>query len=48
MEQAFLALICKRLKLNHKKLPEEEKQWLKKIAQKLDLLKNPNQQRDKR
>jgi len=28
-----------------KKLPEEEKKWLKKIAQKSDLLKNPNPQR---
>ena len=31
----------KRLKLNYKKLSEEEKKWLKKIAQKSDLLKNP-------
>ena len=41
-EQASLAFICKRLKLNLKKLSEEEKKWLKKIAQKSDLLKNPN------
>ena len=38
-EQAALAFICKRLKLNYKKLSEEEKKWLKKIAQKPDLLK---------
>ena len=38
-EQASLAFICKRLKLNLKKLSEEEKKWLKKIAQKSDLLK---------
>ena len=38
-EQAALAFICKRLKLNFKKLSEEEKKWLKKIAQKPDLLK---------
>ena len=37
--------ICKRLKLNLKKLSEEEKKWLKKIAQKSDLLKNPKPQR---
>ena len=43
-EQAALAFICKRLKLNLKKLSEEEKKWLKKIAQKSDLLKNPNPQ----
>ena len=41
-EQAALVFICKRLKLNLKKLSEEEKKWLKKIAQKSDLLKNPN------
>ena len=35
-EQASLAFICKRLKLNYKKLSEEEKKWLKKIAQKSD------------
>ncbi|MFR6308853.1 MAG: transcriptional regulator, partial [Hominenteromicrobium sp.] len=46
-EQAALAFICKRLKLNLKKLSEEEKKWLKKIAQKSDLLKNPNPQRGK-
>ena len=38
-EQAALVFICKRLKLNLKKLSEEEKKWLKKIAQKSDLLK---------
>lgn len=36
--------ICKRLKLNYKKLSEEEKKWLKRIAQKSDLLKNPKHQ----
>ena len=44
-EQASLAFICKRLKLNYKKLSEEEKKWLKRIAEKSDLLKNPNPQR---
>ena len=44
-EQAAMAFICKRLKLNYKKLSEEEKKWLKKIAQKSDLLINPNPQR---
>ena len=38
-EQAAMMFICKRLKLNYKKLSEEEKKWLKKIAQKSDLLK---------
>ena len=47
-EQAALAFICKRLKLNLKKLSEEEKKWLKKIAQKSDLLKNPNPQRGRK
>ena len=47
-EQASLAFICKRLKLNYKKLSEEEKKWMKKIAQKSDLLKNPNPQRGKK
>ena len=47
-EQAALAFICKQLKLNLKKLSEEEKKWLKKIAQKSDLLKNPNPQRGRK
>ena len=47
-KQASLAFICKRLKLNLKKLSEEEKKWLKKIAQKSDLLKNPNPQRGRK
>ena len=38
-EQADMAFICKRLKLNYKKLSDEEKKWLKKIAEKSDLLK---------
>ena len=33
------------IKLNLKKLSEEEKKWLKKIAQKSDLLKKPKPQR---
>lgn len=41
-EQASLVFICKRLRLNFKKLSEEEKRWLKKISEKSDLLKNPN------
>ena len=44
-EQAALAFICKRLKLNYKKLSEEEKKWLKRLVQKSDLLKNPTSQR---
>ena len=47
-EQASLAFICKRLKLNLKKLSDEEKKWLKKIAQKSDLLKNPNPQQGRK
>ena len=47
-EQASLAFICKRLKLNYGKLSEEEKKWLKKIAQKSDLLKNPTPQRGRK
>ena len=38
-ETASLMFICKRLKLNFKKLSDEEKKWLKKIAEKSDLLK---------
>ncbi len=41
--RASLAFICKRLKLNLKKLSEDEVKWLKKIAEKSDLLKNPIQ-----
>ncbi len=44
-EQAAMVFICKRLQLRYGKLSEEEKKWLKKIAQKSDLLKNPNPQR---
>ena len=43
-EQASLAFICKRLRLNLRKLSEEEIKWLKKIAEKSDLLINPNPQ----
>ena len=48
LETASLMFICKRLKLNFKKLSDEEKKWLKKIAQKSDLLKNPNPQRGRK
>ena len=47
-EQASLAFICKRLRLNFKKLSEEEKKWLKRISEKSDLLKNPNPQRGRK
>ena len=47
-DKASLVFICKRLQLNYKKLSEEEKKWLKKIAQKSDLLKNPNPQRGRK
>ena len=47
-EQAAMTFICKRLKLNYKKLSEEEKKWLKRIAQKSDLLKNPKPQRGRK
>lgn len=40
--------ICKRLKLNFRKLSVEERKWLKKIAEKSDLLKNPKPQRGRR
>ncbi len=43
-----MMFICKRLKLNYKKLSEEERKWLKKIAQKSDLLKNPKPQRGRK
>ena len=45
-EQASLAFICKRLKLNYRKLSAEEREVAeKKIAEKSDLLKNPTPQR---
>lgn len=44
-EQAAMAFICKRLKLNYGKLSEEKRKWLKRIAQKSDLRKNPKPQR---
>ncbi len=47
-EQVSLAFICKRLKLNLKKLCEEEKKWLKRISEKSNLLKNPNPQRGRK
>lgn len=47
-EQVSLAFICKRLKLNLKKLSEEEKKWLKRISEKSNLLKNPNPQRGRK
>ena len=47
-KQVSLAFICKQLKLDLKKLSEDEKKWLKKIAEKLDLLKNPNPQRGRK
>ena len=47
-EQASLAFICKRLRLNLRKLSEEEIKWLKKIAEKSDLLINPNPQRGRK
>ena len=47
-EQAAMMFICKRLKLNYKKLSAEEKKWLKRIAQKSDLLKNPTSQRGRK
>ena len=43
-----MMFICKLLKLNYKKLSAEEKKWLKRIAQKLDLLKNPTSQRGRK
>ena len=43
--EAALAFICKRLYLNYTKLTDEEKKWLARIAEKSDLLKNPNPQR---
>ena len=47
-ETASLMFICKRLKLNYRKLSEDERKWLKKIAEKSDLLKNPNPQRGRK
>ena len=46
-ERVAMAFICKRLKLNYGKLSEERK-WLKRMAQKSDLLKNPKPQRERK
>ncbi len=46
--EAALAFICKRLYLNYAKLTGEEKKWLTRIAEKSDLLKNPNPQRGRK
>ena len=47
-EEAALAFICKRLRLNYGKLSGEDKAALKRLAGKSDLLKNPIPQRGKR
>ena len=47
-DKASLVFICKRLQVKYGKLSDEEKKWLKKIAQKSDLLKNPNPQRGRK
>ena len=47
-EQAAMMFICKRLQLKYGKLSDVEKKWLKKIAEKSDLLKNPNPQRGRK
>ena len=47
-EQAVLAFICKRLRLNYGKLSGEDKAALKRLAGKSDLLKNPNPQRGRK
>ncbi|WP_288215606.1 helix-turn-helix domain-containing protein [uncultured Clostridium sp.] len=47
-DKAGLAFVCKRLKLNLSRLSEEERKSLKKIAEKSDLLKNPNPQRGRK
>jgi len=46
--EAALAFICKWLHLNYAKLTDEEKKWLARIAEKSDLLKNPNPQRGRK
>ena len=48
MEQASMAFICKRLRLNYGKLSDEDKAALKRLAGKSDLLKNPNPQRGRK
>ena len=47
-EEAALAFICKRLRLNYGKLSGEDKAALKRLAGKSDLLKNPNPQRGRK
>lgn len=43
-----MMFICKVLRLNYGKLSDEEKAWFKRIAEKSDLLKNPNPKRGKK
>ena len=38
--EQLIMLFCKQTKLRYNKLTEEEKQWLARIAQKLELLKS--------
>ena len=45
---AAMMFICKALRLNYAKLTDDEKEWFKKIAEKSDLLKNPNPQRGRK
>ena len=44
-EQAALAFICKRLKLNYKKLSEEERKWLKRDCGGSRIKKNQKRQK---
>ena len=45
---AAMIFICKVLRLNYGKLTDDEKEWFKKIAEKSDLLKNPNRERGRK
>ena len=47
-DKVSLIFICKRLRLNYSKLTDEDKRALKRIAEKSDLLKNPNPQRGRK
>lgn len=47
-DRAAMLFLCKVLHLNYGKLTDKEKEWFKKIAEKSDLLKNPNPRRGKK
>ncbi|GKI16986.1 hypothetical protein CE91St44_34710 [Oscillospiraceae bacterium] len=46
--ERVIMIFCKQTKLNYKKLTDEEKQWLVRIAQKSELLKGQGKKRGRK